>query len=209
MNKQDNLSDLKSVAFEALDSLDASIREISERARTMPEEAEKRAQLKAVSQSIHQLEGIGIPVPDELRHLRTTLVCELEVADTPRKILLEIGEALKELMARLDSLGMAGRHRRSRNRGSSDEGITPIETLKEHLLQAIRALGGRAHPKEILDWIEEEHGNDFLPGDLEVRPSGSKAWHQRVHYARYRMAQKGILRRDSPVGLWQLTEDHS
>jgi len=43
--------------------------------------------------------------------------------------------------------------------------------------------------------------------DLELVPSGtSKRWEKRANWERYQMVQEGLLRSDSPQGIWELSE---
>jgi hypothetical protein len=44
------------------------------------------------------------------------------------------------------------------------------------------------------------------PGDFESTRSGAVLWENRAQWERLKMVKEGLLRADSPHGVWELTE---
>ncbi|HEY4417359.1 MAG TPA: hypothetical protein VGO57_16830 [Verrucomicrobiae bacterium] len=174
------------------------------------ESTEKIKQLREVARSIERLESSRISVPTELRNLKTTLVTELSLEE-------EVGEALESLRGELESLSAEiqktlpakdhdakPRHRRPR----SNVPRTDKQVLREFLVKALKAHDGRASIHEALKRMEEHLENRFLPGDLETRASGEVVWENNTCWERYNLVQEGILKSNSPRGVWELNGDH-
>jgi hypothetical protein len=49
----------------------------------------------------------------------------------------------------------------------------------------------------------------LLPGDFGTRiTTGQPVWHNNTQWARQKLVNKGILRRDSKRGYWELNKDY-
>jgi len=46
----------------------------------------------------------------------------------------------------------------------------------------------------------------FTPGDLETVGSGDLRWRNRVQFVRLKLVRDGALAKDSPRGVWELTD---
>lgn len=175
-----------------------------------PESREKTNQLREVSRTIERLESSRISVPAELRNLKTTLVTELSLEE-------EVGEALESLRGELESMSAdiqkilpAKDHdaKPRRRRPRSNVPRTDKQVLREYLVKALKAHGGRASIHDALKWMKEHLQHRFLPGDLETRTSGEVVWENNTCWERYNLVQEGILKSDSPRGVWELNGDH-
>ncbi len=71
----------------------------------LPERETKREQLKAVSNSIRQLEQKNIPVLDDLQRLRGKLEDELEKAEKHQVVVFFLREQLSQVLAEIGSAG--------------------------------------------------------------------------------------------------------
>ena len=71
----------------------------------LPARETKREQLKAVSNSIRQLEQKKIPVPDDLQKLSGKLENELEKAEKHQVVLFFLREQLSQVLAEIGSAG--------------------------------------------------------------------------------------------------------
>ena len=71
----------------------------------LPARETKREQLKAVSNSIRQLEQKNIPVPDDLQKLSGKLENELEKAEKHQVVLFFLREQLSQVLAEIGSAG--------------------------------------------------------------------------------------------------------
>jgi prefoldin subunit 5 len=175
-----------------------------------PESAEKTKQLREVSRTIERLESSRVSVPAELRNLKTTLLTEVSLDE-------EVGEALETLRGELESLqaeiqnqvpasDQDAKPRCKRTRSNSPR--TDKQVLREFLLKSLKAHGGRASIHDALKWMQEHLQSRFLPGDLEIRSSGEVVWENNTCWERYSLVQEGILKNDSPRGVWELNGEH-
>jgi hypothetical protein len=65
-------------------------------------------------------------------------------------------------------------------------------------------LGGSAHCNDVLALMERKLQGRFFPGDLEDDDSFGVKWKHNAHWARLKLANDGVLIKDSPRGYWQL-----
>jgi len=211
MSAEPSLLELKAQAMEAIDLLSATMDQLAEIAKSVPDADAKRAQLKEISRSIQQLEHKKIPVPDELCQLRTSIVSELAPLNEARLAILEVNESLGEMMRRLGELGLtsaAGGKPKRRSRRSSSQ--TPLESaLRGLIIKALRSHGGRATRRQVLDWIEKRFEGQFTAREVEIYASGGMVWWSRASVERANMVREGILRSDSPIGIWELADKDS
>ncbi|MCD6327198.1 hypothetical protein J7M28_06565 [bacterium] len=207
MSTEETASELKTKALEAIELLATVIDDIEQRMNSVDDVDAKRAQLKEISRSIEQLENKNIAVPDVLRHLKTTLVTELTAADEPRDVMLEIGKALTEIFRPMEGLGLTSRTKPKRSRRGSSAPITSDSVLRQLIIDALLSYGGRARSRDVLKWIEGKLEGQFTPRDLETRMDGrTLVWKNNVQWQRAIMVREGVLRSDSPTGIWELNE---
>jgi hypothetical protein len=69
----------------------------------LPEREARREQLKAVTNSVKQLEQKSIPVPDDLQKLKSKLENELEKAEKHQVVLFFLREQLSQVLAEIGS----------------------------------------------------------------------------------------------------------
>ena len=180
---------------------------------------EEAAQLKAVSAAIEQLQKQGIPVPDGLRAEK------LRLADAQARS----EEAVGKLRTFVDGLEQLVRPYFSKDRGQQESTdapqvrrrsrgeakVTDGATLRGLIIDILRSHGGSARVPEIIEEMAERLQGQLLPGDLELVKLGGNApptwcpsWQRRAHSERRRMVLEGLLRSDSPVGVWELTDQY-
>jgi hypothetical protein len=86
-------------------------------------------------------------------------------------------------------------------------GIPPsLLRYVEWIIYTLNSLGGRAHASEVINQIKIHFGHKFTNDEMEELNSGEIRWTKKVNWARYEMAQAGILRNDSPRGIWEIEE---
>jgi len=168
----------------------------------------KRQQLLTVSRSIRDLEGKDIPVPDELRLLKTKLHTELAEVDAIQETVNYLENHLERILNHLKKANTKSRKSRGR-RGkltrTLSQPVTPQEAYEPLIIEALREFGGKAHVRDIKAWIEKRMKDSFLPGDLATRADGKTVvWWNNAQWQRQKMVYKGILRSDSPRGVWGL-----
>ncbi|MEM3653070.1 MAG: winged helix-turn-helix domain-containing protein [Nitrososphaerales archaeon] len=75
------------------------------------------------------------------------------------------------------------------------------------ILEALVELGGKAKTHVVLEKVGEKMKNLLKPKDYEKLPSGKAIrWQISAMWARWRLIEKGYLRRDSPRGVWEITD---
>lgn len=85
--------------------------------------------------------------------------------------------------------------------------FTPVEAYWLPLLQALVELGGRARRDEVVELVGRKMEGTLTPDDHELLPSGIEVrWKNRVAWQRENMKRRGLLRDDSPQGVWEITE---
>jgi len=171
---------------------------------------DKRKQLQAVNKSIQQLERQSVAVPDDLRNLKTSLAAELGGVDHAEDTLRFID---RELNGILDRIGLSVRNRKpsitGRTHGPrSREPITPVKVLRKLTIKTLKAHGGKGKVREVVSWVGEELRGKLTTRDKEYRSDGTVIWKNNVHWERQRMVYDGILKNNSPRGIWELSEDY-
>lgn len=177
--------------------------------------AEKQNQLHEISRTIDKLERMSTAIPNELRSLKTDLVKELTAVEEKNKKLSHIAEGLdkilNDLYTKIDAPIIRRRQQKSdgeprrRRRTNTTRG----QVLQQEIIKAIKKLGGKGNKRDIIEFIGKQLEGKFLAGDLEKRPSsGEIIWINNACWERARMIESGILRKDSPHGVWELNEDY-
>jgi Mrr N-terminal domain len=75
------------------------------------------------------------------------------------------------------------------------------------LLQVLFEAGGRAPSREAIDAIEPKLAGKFTEVDRGELPSGELRWRNRTAFARLALVESGDIKKDSPRGIWELTEN--
>jgi hypothetical protein len=55
--------------------------------------------------------------------------------------------------------------------------------------------------------MEDKLKDQLTPRDRSMRKSGKIVWENNAQWERYVMVQEGLLRSDSPQGIWELCDD--
>lgn len=80
------------------------------------------------------------------------------------------------------------------------------EQYRVPMLQALVEMGGRARLREVLDRVHELIKDHFDEYDLEALRSGQVRWRSRASGIYHWMAENGLVRDDSPHGIWEISE---
>ncbi|MGC8903491.1 MAG: winged helix-turn-helix domain-containing protein [Fervidobacterium sp.] len=108
---------------------------------------------------------------------------------------------IKEMIRTLDIKGA------SETRINRVRGATPQKEYRLSILQALLEKGGKATQKEVLEIIQRKMKNRFNELDLQVLRDGyTLRWQKMAQWQRYIMVKAGLLRSDSPRGIWEITE---
>lgn len=86
-------------------------------------------------------------------------------------------------------------------------GATPQETYRPLILQALAKAAGRASMRDVLAYAKERLNGRFTAGDLEHLTSGAIRWENKAQWERHQMVKEGLLKSDSPYGIWELSDE--
>jgi restriction system protein len=95
-----------------------------------------------------------------------------------------------------------------KSRGTRGKGITQA-AFQLPVLQALDEMGGSAKLSDVLDRIEQMFSEEFTEHDHEDLPNspGVVRWKNRAQWARMRLKERGLLKPDSPFGVWELSDE--
>ncbi len=177
-------------------------------------EAVKEAQLREIARSIERLEKMNIPVPDTLRAEKTRLAADMgnlsNVTQTLRQLADEFDRIIIKIKAR--SVVENGSVLPKKNRVHSPRSSSPKTSqrfYRDYIISALRKFGGRGRVADVLNEMERHLNGQLQPGDFELRKDGKTVgWRNTAQWERLVMVKEGILRSDSPDGIWELAEGH-
>jgi hypothetical protein len=85
--------------------------------------------------------------------------------------------------------------------------FTPTQAYWAPILEALVEMGGRADVNSVLRAVEGKMSDILTPQDLERLPNNSQLrWENRVNWQRLNMVRQGLLRSDSPRGVWEIND---
>ena len=90
--------------------------------------------------------------------------------------------------------------------GSAKGPKLPQKAFREPLLEAIYELGGSAHVRDVRPVLKERMKPRLRPGDYEQVSSGDERWWNATCWERNDLVKEGYLRKDSPRGVWALSD---
>jgi len=148
---------------------------------------EKEAQLREVSRAIERLERAKVPVPDALRAEKTRLVAAVGNESKTSSALGELadgfGTLIRVLNARFGRSSPQGKSQRPHQGPRSTARRTGRNQLREHIIEALKELGGRAHSSDVVEQVERQLEGMLLPGDKEWRKAANcLAWQYNVTF---------------------------
>lgn len=94
------------------------------------------------------------------------------------------------------------------SRPVANDRFTPVEYFWMPILETLVDLGGSGRYERVIDRVGEKMEHILTPADKEILPSGMYVrWRNRVAWQRYNMVKQGLLRKDSPRGVWEITPE--
>ncbi len=135
------------------------------------------------------------------------------------KTLSEYGERLKDFREKVKALQrewqtifserIPTQYRKKQVKGELKMGLkTPQESYVMPILESVIELGGKAEMKDVLNLVHSKMKGILNSYDYEPIPSDPKRqrWKNTAKWARYSMVNEGLLAKDSPWGIWEITE---
>jgi len=95
---------------------------------------------------------------------------------------------------------VAGRARRGE--------ITAQADYTRPILEALIEMGGSGRMRDVLKRVFDKMKDQLKPKDLEKLSSGTAIrWENKVQWERQRLRSEGHLKKDSPHGIWEITDE--
>jgi len=165
----------------------------------------KSSQLREISKTITNLEGMKIPVPDELRSLKTDLLAQTHFAEDVDSLLAFVESEMAKILVviREKRAGFSPTNGEPRTRRRTDE-TTPRSVLRECILKSLKSHGGRAKTSLILDDVGEMLKGHLTTLDLNHDNSNQPIWRRNTCFERRQMGKEGIISDASEAGYWEL-----
>lgn len=176
-----------------------------------PEAEEKETQLREISRTIERLDKAGVQIPEVLRGEKTRLAAALgsnaEASQILNQFIAGFEGILKDLKAHCNRGKNHEGAKKLRCRGFSSN-RTSNKVLRENIIRALQKLGGQAARANIFKEMAHQLDGKLLPGDLELHGRSNKyEWMYRSEWECTNMRKDGLVRTDSPRGIWELIED--
>lgn len=97
--------------------------------------------------------------------------------------------------------------KRRRTRASSDSILAETE-YELPMLSVLESNGGRMPTREVIEAVGKIVDSKLTPVDREpLREGGPPRWHNRVQFTRLRLVKAGLMKPDSPRGVWEISAD--
>lgn len=170
--------------------------------------AAKKQQHADLSKMIRQWETLGIPISEELRMMQLSLGADLSQVHEIAASAESIKRSLQDLLNKIPDLATnegGAQRRRTRRKRSATGAKTSLTAFREQILEILREAGGKAASAEVKLQLEKRIGHAFTDRDLEFCSDGHKTvWWNTAQWERNQMVNEGLLRKDSPRGIWEL-----
>ena len=85
--------------------------------------------------------------------------------------------------------------------------MTPVREFWRPILEILVESGGQADRIEVHKALEKKMAGRLKQSDWALNRDGTTKWSKHVDYQRLAMVHEGLLKRDSPRGVWEITED--
>lgn len=169
----------------------------------------KKEQLSDLTKIINQWEAKNLPVPDEFRMMQMKLTAEVDHAKEKASSLDRIKQCLQEALSKIpNEKQLVDKWMRNRN-ASTNRSPLPLRHDRQYrdvIITTLRHFGGSARTQLIIEEIEKKLAGKFTERDLEYDPQGKLRWWRDAQRERQNMIHEGLLKTNSPMGVWELAE---
>lgn len=84
--------------------------------------------------------------------------------------------------------------------------LLPEDRYEAPLLRVLVNAGGQAPYRNVVDAVGRELKSLLMPADFETLDSGTVRWQSRLQFVRLRLIERGYLDRETPRGIWGITD---
>jgi hypothetical protein len=142
------------------------------------------------------------------------LACDVAVVSYGTDLIVELGGSvgpLNRVSARkpktVHETGLWRVLNSSRSRRPRGQ-ITNTAVFRPVIIEALKELGGVGKLRTIVQMVEHKMKEVLTDADYVIRPSdGRPVWYNTMNWQRYIMVQEGILKNNSPRGVWELHDE--
>ncbi len=99
-----------------------------------------------------------------------------------------------------------GKRQRRRGPRAPIGSLLPESEYEHPILRVLGERGGSAPAREVIPLVGALVDDRLTRLDREDLPNGLKRWESRVQFTRLRMRKAGVIRAESPRGIWELSE---
>ncbi len=137
---------------------------------------------------------------DRARHL---IGCAQRVEGFRKEV-----EEMRERWPRLFEEQKEPVRRKRKRRGTRVRVGLGGKAFRRPILEALVELGGRAPIQEVLALVERKLADRLTKEDYEPLPSlpDTPRWRHKAQVCRARLVKRGLMRGDSPLGIWEISE---
>lgn len=170
-----------------------------------------RKQLHAIESAIASLEKNGLPVPNDLMGARERLGDAIVDLDKTSVVLSFLEDELQSISKRIK---LAGNSRGAPRRSQTErlqatiraDGTISVSRalLRDTLIATLHDFGGSSSKKDVEREMEKRLRGKLTDIDYEFVGVGIERWKESTQWIRYHLVQEGVMRNNSPRGIWEL-----
>ena len=84
--------------------------------------------------------------------------------------------------------------------------LLPQAEYEPPLLESLVELGGSGPASEVIERVGRKLNGRLTAADRSTLASGDVRWRNRVQFVRIGLVKEGLITRDSPRGIWEITD---
>lgn len=104
------------------------------------------------------------------------------------------------------TLGTTSKRQRRRAPRAPVGSLLPESEYERPILEVLGDRSGRAPARDVIKLVGELVNDRFTALDREKLATGVHRWESRVQFTRLRMRKAGLIKNDSPRGVWELSD---
>src|SRR5690606_46450 len=152
-----------------------------------------------------------LSIPQDLTDTQERLKADVLDRDEVSVVLAFLKDELKKISDRVRRLENTQRSAQTASLRSVRAGTRTIkgsyvskDTLRRTLIESLKTFGGSARKIEVEDEMERRLQGILTDADYELVGEGIPRWRKSAEWMRYHLVQEGILKANSPRGIWEL-----
>ena len=121
----------------------------------------------------------------------------------------KVRDLQKEWTGIFEDAGLAEKATNRKSYGRLATGLrTSEKAFRRPILRVLVKRGGSAPAGEVVEALEDRMRDQLNEYDREFMPSDpdTTRWEKSAHWCRYAMVNDGLLRDDSPRGIWEISD---